>query len=84
MQGSFEENEKLGKSFLKHCGFALVGGGIGERLNSQYIKLSLTSDLVRDCSYLEDYCKYFRAIEVLNDIRIKHRMNMTVKFPLPL
>ena len=49
---------------LKNCGFALVGGGIGERLNSKYIKLSLISDLVRDFSFLEDYCKFFRAIEV--------------------
>ena len=49
---------------LKNCGFALVGGGIGERLNSKYIKLSLTSDLVRDFSFLEDYCRFFRAIEV--------------------
>lgn len=64
MQGSFEELEKLGKDVLKHCGFALVGGGIGERLNSKYIKLSLTSDLVRGYSFLEDYCNYLRGIEV--------------------
>lgn len=63
-EGSFDELEKLGKDMLKHCGFALVGGGIGERLNSKYIKLSLTSDLVRDQSYLGDYCSYFSAIEV--------------------
>ena len=56
--------EKLGKEALKHTGFALVGGGIGERLNSKYIKLSLTSDLVRGYSFLEDYCKFFHAIEV--------------------
>ena len=58
------ELEKLGKEALKHTGFALVGGGIGERLNSKYIKLSLTSDLVRGYSFLEDYCKFFHAIEV--------------------
>lgn len=63
-EGDFEELEKLGKDMLKQCGFALVGGGIGERLNSKYIKLSLTSDLVRDQSYLGDYCSYFSAIEV--------------------
>lgn len=61
----FVELEKLGKEALKHTGFALVGGGIGERLNSKYIKLSLTSDLVRGYSFLEDYCKFFHAIEVL-------------------
>lgn len=62
---SFKELEKLGMDVLKDCGFALVGGGIGERLNSKYIKLSLISDLVRGFSFLEDYCSYFRAIEVL-------------------
>ena len=61
---SFKELEKLGMDVLKNCGFALVGGGIGERLNSKYIKLSLISDLVRDFSFLEDYRRFFRAIEV--------------------
>ena len=64
MKGSYEEIEKLGKEQLKHCGFALVGGGIGERLNSNYIKLSLTSDLVRDKCFLGDYCDYLHSIEV--------------------
>ena len=35
----FAELESLGRDALKHCGFALVGGGIGERLNSKFIKL---------------------------------------------
>lgn len=60
----FAELEARGREVLKYCGFALVGGGIGERLNSKFIKLSLTSDLVRDYSFLEDYCSYFHAIEV--------------------
>ena len=60
----FAELESLGRDALKHCGFALVGGGIGERLNSKFIKLSLTSDLVRDYTFLEDYCRFFHAIEV--------------------
>ena len=64
LEGSFCELESLGKEMLKHTAFALVGGGIGERLNSKYIKLSLTSDLVRSYSFLEDYCLYLHAIEV--------------------
>ena len=59
--------EELGKKMLKHTGFSLVGGGIGERLHSNYIKLSLTSDLVRAQPFLEDYCNYIHAIEVAVD-----------------
>ena len=65
----FVELEKLGKEALKHAGFALVGGGIGERLHSKFIKLSLTSDLVRGYSFLEDYCRFLHAIEVGSGLR---------------
>ena len=72
----FAELESLGRDALKHCGFALVGGGIGERLNSKFIKLSLTSDLVRDYTFLEDYCRFFHAIEVQSFISISHPDNL--------
>ena len=64
-KGDFDELEKLGKDMLKDTGFSLVGGGIGERLHSKFIKLSLTSDLVRNQTFLEDYCNYIHAIEVV-------------------
>lgn len=77
----FDEMENLGEEVLKHCAFALVGGGIGERLHSPYIKLSLTSDLVRDQSFLGDYCSYFHAIEVTSPSPIDRRRSTIARCP---
>lgn len=62
--------EKLGVNQLQYCCFAIVGGGIGERLGSTRPKLCLTSNLITNDTFLGFYFSYFRAIE--------HRFHCTV------
>ena len=55
--------ETLGLNELPFCCFAIVGGGIGERLGSDKPKLCLTSNLITGDSFLSFYFSYFRAIQ---------------------
>lgn len=53
----------MGREELPYCCFAIVGGGMGERLNSSKPKLCLESNLITGQSFLGLYCSYFHAIE---------------------
>ena len=60
----FEQMEAIGLNELQSCCFAIVGGGIGERLGSSQPKLCLTSNLITNQSFLGFYFSYFHAIEL--------------------
>lgn len=66
----FTRMEQLGAAELQYCCFAIVGGGIGERLGSSLPKLCLPCNLVTEESFLSFYFSYFRAIQ--------HRFHCTV------
>ncbi|CAM9830567.1 unnamed protein product [Chrysoparadoxa australica] len=55
--------EELGMTEIKRCGFALVAGGLGERLGYNDIKLKLPVDLCSGMCYLELYCKQILALQ---------------------
>ena len=62
--------EFTGREELKYCCFAIVGGGMGERLHSPHPKLCLTSNLVSNQSFLGLYFSYFKAIEEIFDCKV--------------
>lgn len=53
---------------LRHAGFVLVAGGLGERLGYNGIKVSLPTEILSDLSYLGFYVKKILAIQVRFDV----------------
>ena len=53
---------------LRHAGFVLVAGGLGERLGYNGIKVSLPTEILSDLSYLGFYVKKILAIQVGFDV----------------
>lgn len=49
---------------LRHSGFVLVAGGLGERLGYNGIKVSLPTEILSELSYLDFYIKKILAIQV--------------------
>lgn len=83
------------KSICK-CGFVLVAGGIGERLKSSNIKISLPIDQISKYSYLKLYLRYIMSYQNISksinyicimtsestDITIKHYLEENSYFGL--
>jgi len=59
----YEETEKLGLKEIGAVGFALVAGGLGERLGYNGIKVELPVELATERCYLEYYCQYILNIQ---------------------
>lgn len=59
----YESFEKLGLLEIGKCGFALVAGGLGERLEYNGIKLSLPTELGTYTTYLQLYIETILAIQ---------------------
>ncbi|CAM9649551.1 unnamed protein product, partial [Discosporangium mesarthrocarpum] len=55
--------EKIGLHEVKHCGFVLVAGGLGERLGYSDIKLRLPSETATNTPYLELYISQILALQ---------------------
>lgn len=53
----FCKYEAIGLKELKHAGFVLVAGGLGERLGYEYIKISLHSEISTETPFIELYIK---------------------------
>jgi len=66
---SFAQAERLGMTVISKLAFVLVAGGLGERLGYSGIKLSLETNLVTNHSYLETYCRYIQALQLLAERR---------------
>ena len=60
----FHSLEKEGVKELRHAGFVLVAGGLGERLGYNGIKVSLPTEILSELSYLGFYIKKILAIQV--------------------
>ena len=56
----YEEHEEFGRKRLGEVGFVLVAGGLGERLGSPVIKISLICEIMSKLSFFELYCEYFK------------------------
>ena len=55
--------ENLGAEDLGKVCFALVAGGLGERLGYDGIKVGIPIDLVTKQTFLEYYCNYVLACQ---------------------
>lgn len=64
----FHSLEEEGVEELRHAGFVLVAGGLGERLGYNGIKVSLPTEILSDLSYLGFYVKKILAIQVRFDV----------------
>lgn len=56
----YEELEETARSRLGEVGIVLVAGGLGERLGSKQIKVSIECDLITGTSFMELYLGYLR------------------------
>jgi UDP-sugar pyrophosphorylase len=56
----YEELEEAARSRLGEVGIVLVAGGLGERLGSKQIKVSIECDLITGTSFLELYLAYLK------------------------
>lgn len=56
----FEEFEEEGKELLGNTGFVLVAGGLGERLGSKEIKISLVCELMSEITFMDLYMAYLK------------------------
>lgn len=59
----YDKFEKIGLQSLGKCGFALVAGGLGERLGYGGIKLGLPTEIATETSYLQYYIETILAIQ---------------------
>lgn len=48
---------------MKHTGFVLVAGGLGERLGYEYIKISLHSEISTETPFIQLYIKTILAYQ---------------------
>lgn len=56
----YEELEELARPCLANVGIILVAGGLGERLGSKQIKISIECDLITGTTFMELYLAYLR------------------------
>eukprot|EP00815_Leptocylindrus_aporus_P005842 CAMPEP_0116068674 /NCGR_PEP_ID=MMETSP0322-20121206/11812_1 /TAXON_ID=163516 /ORGANISM="Leptocylindrus danicus var. apora, Strain B651" /LENGTH=721 /DNA_ID=CAMNT_0003555851 /DNA_START=60 /DNA_END=2225 /DNA_ORIENTATION=- len=68
---TFAEAEELGLRTVSNVAFVLVAGGLGERLGYSGIKLSLSTNLLSEWSYLELYAKYILAMQQQNESKVE-------------
>nr|AZL94438.1 UDP-glucose pyrophosphorylase [Nephromyces sp. MMRI] len=61
----FIEWDRIGTSDLRYCAFALVAGGLGERLGYNGIKIEIPFELTTECMYIEYYAKMLLAYQNL-------------------
>eukprot|EP01059_Diplonema_ambulator_P007075 TRINITY_DN16608_c0_g1_i1.p1 TRINITY_DN16608_c0_g1~~TRINITY_DN16608_c0_g1_i1.p1 ORF type:complete len:596 (+),score=160.96 TRINITY_DN16608_c0_g1_i1:48-1790(+) len=59
----FKKYESIGMDEIKHTGFILVAGGLGERLGYGGIKLELPVEVTTDTCYLEYYIQCLDALQ---------------------
>lgn len=59
----FLDVETLGLSHMHQVFFVLVAGGLGERLNSVDIKISLIYELVTRKMFIELYCEHIKQLQ---------------------
>lgn len=71
---AYDQCEQVGLGEMGKCGFALVAGGLGERLGYGGIKLGLPTELATETTYLQYY------IETILAIQSRYSKNM--KLPL--
>lgn len=59
----FSKCEAIGYKQLKHTGFVLVAGGLGERLGYDNIKVSLNAELSSEWSFMKLYIETILAYQ---------------------
>lgn len=62
LKKNYEKYENFGEEKISKIGFILVAGGLGERLGSKDIKISLTCELITNMTFLDFYLSYFKEI----------------------
>lgn len=60
---NYDKFEKMGMDEVGKCGFALVAGGLGERLGYGGIKLGLPIEIATETTYLQYYIETILAIQ---------------------
>ena len=73
--------EEDGLNELEYTGFAMVAGGLGERLGYDDIKIGIPINLITNEPYIQVYCQYLLAFEAR--IR-KIKKDLPESFMLPL
>ena len=58
LTNNYEEYQEKGRDHISKVGFVLVAGGLGERLGSSNIKISLVCESVSKMSFMDMYIAY--------------------------
>ena len=72
----YEELEELARPYLTDVAIILVAGGLGERLGSKQIKVSIECEIITGITFMELYLEYMRAFSQLTGKKM-HMFIMT-------
>lgn len=72
----YELFEDIGASHLGEVAVVLVAGGLGERLGSKQIKISITCEIITGISFMELYLEYLKVYSIHSGKKI-HLLIMT-------
>lgn len=60
----YEQFEDLGAPHLGEVAVVLVAGGLGERLGSKQIKISITCEIITGMTFMELYLEYLKVFSI--------------------
>lgn len=66
LNAEFEELEERGRNLIGQTGFVLVAGGLGERLGSKDIKISLVCELMSEITFMDLYMAYMKEFSSIS------------------
>lgn len=67
----YEDLEEIARPFLADVAFVLVAGGLGERLGSKNIKISIKCEIITGITFMEMYFEYMKAFSQISGKKIK-------------
>lgn len=68
---AYEALEEHGAAHVSEVGVVLVAGGLGERLGSKQIKISIECDIITGTTFMELYLAYLRAFAKLSGKKMR-------------
>lgn len=71
LKTNYEKYETKGSKKISKVAFVLVAGGLGERLGSKNIKISLTCELITNLTFMDYYLKFFEELFLLGKEKIQ-------------